>query len=206
MGTPGGRGPAAILDRLIPGPGSVVEPLAQWIQRTLGRVQGTGAGRAVVTTLRGNDWFGHPLHPIAVTVPIGAWVTTAFFDLRSLSGGRPGDEHAADTALRLGVLTAVPAAVTGWAQFLDTSGGARRQTLIHAALNGAGVALNIWSLAVRASGHRRAGHWLSGAALTVVGASGYLGGDLAYRHGVGVSPNHRSAQPIPAQPASDDQP
>lgn len=206
MATPDRRGPTAILDRLMPGPESALESVTRRIHRTVTGVQQTRGGRAVMTALRGNEWLGHPLHPIAVTVPIGAWVTAAFFDLRSLSGRRPGDEHAADSALGLGVLGAVSAAATGWAQFLETSGGVRRQTVIHAALNNAGVALNIGSLAARASGHRRAGRWLSGGALTVVAVSGYLGGDLAYRHGVGMSPDHEPVTSTPPPPVPDQQP
>jgi uncharacterized membrane protein len=119
-------------------------------------------------------------------VPIGAWVTGAVFDVRSRPGGRPSDEHAADIALWIGILAAIPTAITGWAQFLDTTGAARRETVVHAALNNAALLLNLLSAAARASGRRRGGRRLSGVALTVVGASGFLGGDLAYRHGVGV--------------------
>jgi uncharacterized membrane protein len=202
MGLPNGRGLAKVVDRVIPGPGSVLDTASQRIQRSIKRIQDNGPGRLLVKTLRGDDWLGHPAHPIAVTVPIGAWVTAAFFDLRSLPGGRPVDEHAADTALRLGVLGAAPAAAMGWAQFLTTTGGARRQTVVHAALVNAGLLLNVSSLAARASGHRRAGRQLSCVALAVVGISGFLGGDLAYRLGVGV---HRGGYqvegPDPVTPA-----
>jgi uncharacterized membrane protein len=34
-----------------------------------------------VTVLAGS--YGHPLHPILVTVPIGAWVTSLVFDIAS---------------------------------------------------------------------------------------------------------------------------
>jgi uncharacterized membrane protein len=186
MGLSNGRGLANIVDRVIPGPGSALDTASQRIQRSINRIQDNGAGRILVKVLRGNDWLGHPAHPIAVTVPIGAWVTGAVLDLRSVPGGRPVDEHAADTALWLGVLGAAPAAAMGWAQFLDTTGGARRQTVVHAALVNAGLVLNVLSLAARAFGYRRAGRRLSGVALAVVGVGGFLGGDLAYRLGVGV--------------------
>jgi uncharacterized membrane protein len=194
---------ATIVDRLIPGPGSELDTASRRLQQfstavdkqVIERIRSKGAGRALVYLLRGNDWLGHPAHPIVVTVPIGAWVVGAWFDLRSLPGGRPVDEHAADVSLRLGVLGHVAAAATGLAQFLDTSGGARRQAAVHAVLNNLAFFLNVGSLAARAWGRRRLGRRLSAAALVVVGVSGHLGGDLAYRHRVGV-------QPLPSRSAN----
>ncbi|PWI10201.1 hypothetical protein DIZ27_14145 [Streptomyces sp. NWU339] len=34
--------------------------------------------------------YGHPFHPILVTVPIGAWVTSLVFDIASHVVSRPG--------------------------------------------------------------------------------------------------------------------
>jgi uncharacterized membrane protein len=184
----GGHGLASIVDRAVPGPGSGLDTASQRLQQAIERIRTRGAGRAMMNVLRGNDWLGHPAHPIIVTVPIGACVVGAWFDLRSLPGGRPADEHAADISLRLGVLGHVAAAATGLAQFLDTSDNARRQAAVHAALNNLAVILNVGSLTARARGGRRLGRRLSAAGLVVVGVSGYLGGDLAYRHGVGVHP------------------
>jgi uncharacterized membrane protein len=169
MSKPDEPSPVRLVDRAIPGPGSRLDTVAQALQRSIAKIGDVNAG-----------------HPIAAAVPIGAWVTGAVFDVRSRPGGRPADEHAADVALWIGILAAVPTAITGWAQFLDTTGAARRETVVHAALNNAALLLNLLSAAARTSGRRRAGRRLSGVALTVVGASGFLGGDLAYRHGVGV--------------------
>ncbi len=199
MAVPKGHGLAALVDHVMPGPGSVVDAASGRLQRSIARLLDGRAGRLTRTVLRGNDWLGHPAHPIAATVPIGAWVVGAVFDLRSSPGGRPVDEHAADTALWIGNLGAVPAAAMGIAQFLDTSGSARRQTAVHAALNNVGLTLNLLSQAARALGRRRAGRRLSMVALGVVGLSGFLGADLAYRHGVGVS---RTADPPAAEPAA----
>jgi uncharacterized membrane protein len=41
-----------------------------------------------VTRLAGP--YGHPFHPILVTVPIGAWVASFVFDLASRLSGEPG--------------------------------------------------------------------------------------------------------------------
>ena len=136
--------------------------------------------------LRGNTWLGHPLHPVVVTVPIGAWVVSSWYDLRSIRTGRKRDEYAADGALRVGIRSAVPAAVTGIAQFLDTRDHTRRETAVHAGLNNLALTLFLISLGLRGAGHRGLARGVSATALAVVGVSGYLGGDLAYRHGIGV--------------------
>jgi uncharacterized membrane protein len=188
MTAAGGHGMATIVDRVMPGPDSDLDTASRRLQEMIGRIRSKGAGRALVYVMRGNDWLGHPAHPIVVTVPIGAWIAGAWFDLRSLPGGRPVDEHAADISLRLGVLGHVAAAATGLAQFLDTSDGARRQTAVHAVLNNLAFIFNVGSVVARARGRRRLGRRLSAVALVVVGVSGYLGGDLAYRHRVGGQP------------------
>jgi len=57
-------------------------------------------------------WLGHPLHPSMTDIPVGSWTMTAVFDLA-------GQERAADTALKIGVLGALGSAVTGIAQWYD---------------------------------------------------------------------------------------
>lgn len=56
--------------------------------------------------LRG-EWLGHPVHPIAVTVPIGAWVSAAVLDLT------PGTRPAARRLVGFGLLTTPLAVVLG---------------------------------------------------------------------------------------------
>jgi uncharacterized membrane protein len=179
-----GVGLASTVDRVVPGAGSTLDTVSDHLQGTLRRAFSGPVGRRMATALRGNEWLGHPVHPIVVTVPIGAWMTAAWFDLR---GRRDrSDQRTADTVLLVGVVAAAPAALTGVIQFLDTSGQARRETAVHWALNNLAVALNIASLAVRSAGGRRWGRRLSAAALLVVGVSGFLGGDLTYRLRVGA--------------------
>jgi len=197
MSMPTGQRLALLVDRLMPAPGSGLDNASRRLQQTAGRLLDNRMGALAVQALRGDDWLGHPAHPIAATIPIGAWVMGATFDALSLRGGRPADEHAADTALQIGNAAAIPAALMGFAQFLNTTGAARRQTAVHAALNNVGLTLNLRSGLARASGSRRAGRRLSLIALAVVGLSGFLGGDLAYRHGVGVRPRatDRTSEP-----------
>jgi uncharacterized membrane protein len=176
---------SALVDKALPGDGSTLDRATAAAVSAGNRAAERPGVRPVVTALRGNEWLGHPLHPVVVAVPIGAWVVGAWYDARSASTGDARDEYAADGALRLGIAGAVGAALTGVAQYLDTEGAARRETGVHAALNNLALGLYVGSAVLRRRGRRPLARRLSTAGLGVVSLSGYLGGDLAYRHGVG---------------------
>jgi nitrite reductase/ring-hydroxylating ferredoxin subunit/uncharacterized membrane protein len=124
-------------------------------------------------------WFGNPLHPALTDVPIGAWSTAFVLDL-------VGSE-AADDALAVGILGAVPAALTGlndWSHLKDDS---RRIGIVHALLNTAALTLNVGSLLARRGGHRGFGRVLSGVAYAGTLVSAHLGGHLSFGLGVRVN-------------------
>lgn len=128
---------------------------------------------------------GHPLHPLLVHVPLGGWVIAAALDY--LPAKTPGgNEHAADLALTLGTLGSLPTIATGWTDWSNTRGEARRTGLIHGLTNEAAFFLNVGSILARRRGRRGLGRALSGAALGLAVAGGFLGGELVYRHGLGV--------------------
>ena len=52
--------------------------------------------------------LGHPLHPVAVQVPIGAWLSATVVDLV------PGQQRAAKVLVATGVVSAIPAALAGY--------------------------------------------------------------------------------------------
>ncbi|MCW2776375.1 MAG: uncharacterized protein JWN17_100 [Frankiales bacterium] len=193
---------SALVDTLVPGPDGRLDRASLASQALVARAADTPAGRPVALALHGNGWLGHPAHPIAVTLPVGAWATSAWYDVRSLVSPGAGHEQAADAALRFGIATSLVAAATGLAQYLDTRGQARRETTVHSALNTASLALYVGSWAARRSGRRSTGRRLSALALSVTGASGYLGGDLSYRHGVGVRPQALRSRATPAHATS----
>ncbi len=59
--------------------------------------------------------YGHPFHPILVTLPIGAWTCSLIFDVASKvrDGGAPSLVDAAYWLIGIGVVGAVVAAVFG---------------------------------------------------------------------------------------------
>ena len=127
-------------------------------------------------------WLGHPVHPLLVTLPIGSWAGATVLDLTAGAGGR----DAADRLVGLGVLTALPTALAGASDWLDTAGGERRVGLVHAVGNYVAVGLMGASWLARKRGRRGTGVLLGLSANAVVLVTGYLGGHMSYSQGVGV--------------------
>lgn len=138
--------------------------------------------------------YGHPWHPLLVTVPIGAWVASLVFDLASHLVVDPGFlARGSLWLIGLGVLAAVVAALVGLLDLLAIPTGtpAFRTGLWH-------MGLNLTVTAAYAGGFawRRAGDLagavgagplaLSAVSLAGLAVSGFLGGKLAFRYGVRV--------------------
>lgn len=138
--------------------------------------------------------YGHPFHPILVTVPIGAWVVSLAFDVAATSSGEPEVfVKGAFWLIGAGILGAVAAAVFGLLDLLAIARGtpAFRTGLTHMVLNLTVVVLFAISFALR-RGHLDDADAtvvavvISAVALAVLAVSGWLGGKLAYRYGVRV--------------------
>src|SRR5919204_122096 len=82
--------------------------------------------------------YGHPFHPILVTVPIGAWVSGLVFDIASHVVDQPGFlTQGAEWLIAIGVLGAIAAATIGFLDLLaiPTGTSAFRTGLLHMTLN-----------------------------------------------------------------------
>ncbi|MQY03784.1 DUF2231 domain-containing protein [Actinomadura macrotermitis] len=153
-----------------------------------------------VTALAGP--YGHPLHPILVTVPIGAWTASLLFDLAShVVDGPAFLARASLWLVAIGVIGALAAAMFGFLDFLAIRPGtaAYRTALVHLGLNLAITAAYGASWAWRAAGTPDGpvpiGQIiLSVIAMAALGASGFLGGKLAYRYGVRVAGESTQAE------------
>jgi uncharacterized membrane protein len=160
-----------------------------------------------VSALAGS--YGHPVHPILVTVPIGAWVASLVFDVASHLVSDPG--FLAEGSLWLigiGVAGALAAAATGFLDLLAVPPGTRafRTALVHMSLNlavtcayAAGFGWRTGHVAGAVSPARIA---LSAVALAGLAVSGFLGGRLAYRYGVRVADETTQAEGFAAPPAA----
>jgi nitrite reductase/ring-hydroxylating ferredoxin subunit/uncharacterized membrane protein len=160
-----------------------VDELSEQLQRTVMSAfeQAGERGIAVKDALHGT-WLGHVLHPVLVVLPIGSWTTAAVLDLA-------GEREGADTAIGFGILASLPTAASGLVDWSYTEGKPRRLGFAHAALNGTAVGVYGLSWLARKSGHRGLGVMLSTVGLSMVGAAGYLGGELSYTLGWGVNRN-----------------
>jgi len=126
-------------------------------------------------------WLGHPLHPVLVQVPVGAFVSTAILDLL------PGRRKSATTLLTVGVAAAVPAVAAGWIDWSQLTRDRRRVGLVHAGANAVAVGIYVASLLARLNGRTTRGKALGFAGLAMAGAGAYLGGHLAYAQGAGTN-------------------
>lgn len=155
----------------------VVQPAVQDALRQL--------GDGVKDLLHGK-FLGHPLHPVLTDIPVGAWTAAMMIDAVELISGEDGAGGAADLAVGIGLAGALGAAVTGAADWSETSGRARRVGVAHALLNVAATGLYATSLAMRRTGSRRAGIGVSLLGYAIASASAYLGGHLVFGESVGV--------------------
>jgi nitrite reductase/ring-hydroxylating ferredoxin subunit len=126
-------------------------------------------------------WLGHPLHPVVVQVPVGSWVSAGLLD--AIPPLRP----AATVLIGTGVAAAVPAALTGAADWSEQEVGVRRLGAIHAVANVAALGLYAGSLVARAKGRGTLGRVLSYSGLGVAGGSAAIGGHMAYSQSSGAS-------------------
>lgn len=126
-------------------------------------------------------WLGHALHPLLTDLPLGAWTSATILDL---AGGR-GTRKAAERLVAFGLVTAVPTAVTGLAEWGSLTGEQRRVGLVHATANT--VALTLYTASFMARRQRRQGAGvmlaLAGGAVATIG--GYLGGHMTIARKIG---------------------
>jgi nitrite reductase/ring-hydroxylating ferredoxin subunit/uncharacterized membrane protein len=137
-----------------------------------------------VKDLLSGTWLGHPAHPMLTDLPIGAWASAVVLD--AVGSQRSGPT--ADALVGLGVLTALPTAVTGLNDLADIVDPQERAIgTAHAIGNVTAVVLYGASYLTRWRGRRDIGTALALAGTAALTVSGFLGGHLAYRKGVGVA-------------------
>ncbi len=138
---------------------------------------------------------GHPIHPMLVPLAIGLWIFALVADVMTRVGGAPAWRTVAFYAIGGGVVGALLAAVPGLIDLFSMSAGpTKRIGLWHMSVNLLAVALfaTAFGMRLRTSDH-------SGSILfTVLGValisvSGWLGGEMVYVGGVGVTASARNS-------------
>lgn len=137
----------------------------------------------------------HPLHPAIVPLPIGAFALTLIGDLVHAYTKEPFWYRFSYICMGIGIMTGLLAALFGALDYFGVRMSERgaRIAKAHMFLNLGGVALYVVNFLLRgdyaALGNAR---WPYVFALEVVtflalGISGWLGGELAFEHKVGVA-------------------
>ena len=133
---------------------------------------------------------GHPIHPMLIPFPIvcfvGAFVTDVVYS-RNLN---PGWATASHWLLGIGLLMAALAAVAGLTDYLGDDRVRRLgDALKHMLANVTAVVLELVNLVLRLGNNdfiASTGVWISAAVVLILLYSGWKGGELVFRHGVGV--------------------
>ncbi len=162
------------------------------VEKVMGAVAETVFDKAIpfggkVRNFLHGTWFGHPLHPVITDVPLGAWTAATAFDVYELATGDESLTRGADAAVKIGLLGAAGAVVTGLNDWNYTYAKPRKVGAMHAVINIAATACYVGSWWQRRQGCRRAGllTGFAGYALSMAGA--YLGGHLVYNERIGVN-------------------
>ncbi len=135
--------------------------------------------------------YGHPFHALAVTVPIGSWVAAVLFDIVAFAGDDPeAFTMGARWLYGIGVVGAVIAAVLGLLDYSRLTRGTRvrRIATFHMILNLSAVVIftSAWIAHLGTDDPSVGGLVLGVIGLAGLGVSGFLGGELVFRHGVRV--------------------
>lgn len=133
---------------------------------------------------------GHPLHAMLIVFPVGLLIFSLICDLISLSSANPATW--ATVALYTmvgGFIGALVVAVPGLIDLLSLADPAIKKIAVtHMSINLVVVvlyAVNIW-LRLGGAGNTGTPLILSIVAILALAVSGWLGGEMVHRHGVGV--------------------
>jgi uncharacterized membrane protein len=162
--------------------------------------------------------YGHPYHPMLVTVPIGAWLISLGFDVASHLSSRPGFlARGSEWLIAIGVVGAIVAGLIGLLDLAVIPQGtpAFRTACTHMYINVTLIVAYGADFAWRYRTYSRGAPVsykmiaLSVACVGALAVSGYLGGKLSYRYGVRVAAETTQAEgylsadmrSVPVQPA-----
>ena len=140
---------------------------------------------------------GHPIHPMLIPFPIVCFVGALISDILFSRNGEPGWATASNWLLGFGLGFAALAAVAGLVDFMGDDRVRRLGTALrHMIANVSAVVVELINLLLRLRDPAfvdNGGLILSAIAVLILLYSGWLGGELVYRHRVGV----HDREPVP---------
>ena len=133
----------------------------------------------------------HPIHPMLIPFPIVCFILTFVLDIL-YTRGDTGVAGATIWLLGIGLVMAALAAVAGLTDFLgDERVRGLADALKHMLANVTAVVLEVVNFVLRLrdpSFIGSTGVYISGVVVLILIYSGWKGGDLVFRHGIGVRP------------------
>lgn len=138
-------------------------------------------------------FLGHPVHPMLITFPVGLLVTAVIFEIIGLISGKTMWTEVAFYMIAAGFISGLLAAVFGFIDYMAIPSGTRAKSI--AMMHGAGnvtmvvlfgIAWLLWQSSPRHVGVAPA--ILTFIGVAIIGFTGWLGGELVDRLGVGVEP------------------
>ena len=150
--------------------------------------------------MNGNDSHGHPrstarigdhpIHPMLIPFPIVCFILTFVCDVL-FTQGHGELATASKWLLLIGLVMAALAAVAGLTDFLGDKRIQGSDAIKHAVANVTAVVLELINLLLRRGNDAfigSTGVYISGVVVLILLYSGWKGGDLVFRSGVGVRP------------------
>ncbi len=135
--------------------------------------------------------MGHPIHPMLVNFPLGLLITSAAFDIIHLVTGNGYWSGIAFWMITAGIITGLLAAVVGTIDALAIPSGTRAKSvsILHGTGNFLILALFVVSWVLRSNvpvNPPVVAYILSFLGAVLLGGTGWLGGELTLRLGIGV--------------------
>ena len=135
---------------------------------------------------------GHPIHPMLVPLPIGALTLALATDIAFWFTDDAFWAQASWWLLWAGVVTGVLAALVGLVELLTIHRvRSHRAGQLHVVCNATALLATAGNIAIRWGDHAAAvlpwGILITAATGLLLAAGGWFGGELTYRHGVGVT-------------------
>jgi uncharacterized membrane protein len=131
---------------------------------------------------------GHPIHPMLVQFPIVCFILTLIFDIFYVRGD-VGVAPYSNWILAIGLVMAALAAVAGLTDFLGDKRIQGADAVKHMLANVTAVVIEVVNLVLRLKNPdsiASVGVWLSVLVVLILAYSGWMGGKLVYKHGIGV--------------------
>jgi len=136
---------------------------------------------------------GHPIHPMLIPFPIVCFIGVLVTDIVFLNNHDHGWATASRYLLAIGLVMAALAAVAGLTDFFGDKRIQGSDAIKHMLANVTAVVLEVVNLAARLRSDAQIPHTgivLSAVVVLILVYSGWKGGDLVYRHGIGVHDIH----------------